>query len=203
VVGEGRIIGIRVRSEHRFDDTDWRIDEYAVEVAADEPFVVGVRQHLDPVDLVRLGMPVALRHDGARAVIDWAGTCGGGVGEASFLDEAPPPGIDDATLTLDEARMRGAPVRVRIGGVSVTTAMGGLLRAVVLDVVVVGGPRAGGRARLPIGPGAPFYASHLPRVGAELPAWIEADTPERPAIDWPAAAVADPGVGRPPVSFSD
>lgn len=197
--GEGRIVGIRVRSERRLDDTYWQIDEYAVEVAGAVPFVAGVRQELVPVETVRIGMQVAVRHDGARAVIDWATTCGGGVGELAFLDAPPAPGIDDLTLTLDDVRERSGPARVRIEGASVTTAMRGLLRAVVLDLAVTPEGRPTYPAQLPIGPGAPFYAAHLPEIGAVLSAWVDPTRPERPVIDWPAAAEADPGVGRAPV----
>lgn len=197
--GEGRIVGIRVRSERRLDDTEWRIDEYGVEVTGAAPFVGGVRQELVPVDVVRFGMAVAVRHDGARAVIDWATTCGGGVGELALLDAPPAPGIDDLTLTLDDVRARSGPARVRIEGASMTSAMRGLLRAVVLDLAVTPEGQATYPARLPIGPGPPFYAAHLPAVGAVLPAWVDPTRPERPVIDWPAAAEADPGLGRAPV----
>jgi hypothetical protein len=202
--GQGRVVGIRVRSEHHLDDTVTRIDEYAVEVAAaPAAFTAGVRQELDPVDVVRIGMPVAVRHDGERAVIDWATTCRGRVGEVSYLDAPPPPGIDDRALMLDDVRARSRPARVRVEGASSTTAMRGLLRAVVLDLSVTPEGEATYRAQLAIGPGAPFYAAHLPGIGALLPAWVDPARPERPVIDWPAAAIADPGVGHAPVALGD
>lgn len=194
--GAGRIVGIRVATRRHHDETFTRYEEYAVRVDAGTPFTAGVRQDLRPNDLVRLGMPVDVRHDGERAVIDWATTCGGRSGAVRLLDEPPEEGIDDLTLGLWDLRERGTRATVRIEGIRAVEAMRGMLRAVVLDVVVEdGGVR---RMEVPSGDGPPFYAAHLCEVGAVLPAWLDPDQPDRPTVDWAAAATADPGVGRPP-----
>jgi len=196
--GEGRIAGIRVRVKHHQNETFTRMVEYAVAVDADPSFTAGVRQDLRPDDIVRLGMPVAVRHDGERAVIDWAATAGGRSGAVQLLDEPPAEGIDDLTLALWEVRESGVPVRVRIEGLRSVEAMRGMLRAVVLDVLLQADGAAPRRLEVPSGEGPPFYAAHLCAVGAELPGWLDPARPDRPYIDWQAAAVADPGVGRPP-----
>jgi hypothetical protein len=197
--GAGRIVGIRIDPRHHQDDTATPLYDYAVRVEHDEPFVAGVRHELRPDDLVRLGMEVAVRHDGARAVIDWSTTCGGRVTASQLLDEPPPEGIDDRTLgDLIDLRTRGVAGSARVEGVRARVALRGVLRAVVYDLaLMVPGeePRA---LELPSGSGAPFYAAHLPVVGATLPVWVDPARPDRPAIDWPAAAMRDPGIGRPP-----
>lgn len=195
--GTGRIVGIRILMVGSDESSASRVDEYALEVPAIGR-IVGVRQALHPAGLVRLGMDVQLRHDDERAVIDWERTCGGTVGVSRFIKRVPEPGIVDETLALNHARERYTPATLVIGETRVIPALLGMVRALLLDVEMRVEGEEPVRAEVPIGAGPPHYATHLCEAGTHLPAWVSPRRRERPIVDWPAAAMADPGVGRPP-----
>lgn len=191
----GTIVGIEVTLVGGGEDSSaTRIDEYAVE---SNGTVYGVRQWLEPVREVRLGMPVTLRVDGKAAVIEW-GT-GGPSGWKSV--KAPEPGItdnragDDRPNGLKNARKQGRAATVEILEFVKRSVMFGI--AEVTDARCRVTP-AGGEpyeATVPkIDP--PFYASHLITVGAVVPGWqFKGLLSESLVLDWPAAAEANPGVG--------
>jgi hypothetical protein len=198
--GMGHIVGIRVFEVAGDETPTSRVDEYALEVPAVGPHLLGIRQALFPPGLVRLGMEVAVRHDDERAAIDWERTCGGTVGTSRFIRRVPERGIVDESLALARARERHRAASLSIIDARVVPALLGMVQALVLDVEV----RVEGAdpypAQIPIGAGPPHYATHLCEPGTVLPAWVNPKRPDRPIADWPAAATADPGVGRPPAA---
>lgn len=187
----GRLVGIAVRA----DPDGGRTDTYAVEVLATPIFVAGLRQRLR-LDVVRLGMGVTVRHLDGKASLDWPG--GGPPTDWAALDDPPAAGIVDDTLGLAEAR-RGLGVTVTLDRVSVVDGPPGAARVLQLDLTVQSPGRPSYPARF-AAYGVPHYATHLCHEGRSLPAWVDPDRLDRVVIDWPAAAMADPGVRRPPAA---
>jgi hypothetical protein len=191
----GRIAGIEVtetRGEHNV-----RVDEYAVEVAAASVFTAGVNQRLRPDDAIRLGMPVVVRHLDGNAVIDWPATCDGDPGIVWAATKKPPaPGIVDNTLGLDKARRKGTRASASIDRASVENALFGMAQMLQLDLTV----RPEGLEAYLVEVKkvkVPHYATHLCLEGTVLPVWVNPDRLDRVTIDWPVAAMTDPGIGRP------
>jgi hypothetical protein len=146
-------------------------------------------------------MPVTLRVDGKNAVIEW--------GE-NHLNRwktitPPAPGIVD---DHDHSDNRGALTRAKKGQKPVTIT---ILEFVKRPVALGLGTALDARCRVDPASGEPYeatvqhlatppgYASHLPVVGARLPAWETKGFfgGEGIMVDWPAAATANPGVGEP------
>lgn len=197
----GRLVGIHVSetSGAGESDTNVRVIDYAVEVAGSDRLVAGLRQHLQPLDVVRLGMTVEVRRLQDRVALDWAATCGGRGGVPVFVKQPPPVGITDETLGLKRAQKKGVAGVATLNQAAVRDAMMGLARVLHLDLTV----RADGLDEYDVEVGkveVPFYATHLVEVGTVLPCWVRANRLDRVTIDWPAAASADPGVGRAPSS---
>ena len=194
--GSGRIVGIRV-SESSASESTIRVDDYAVEVLASPVFVAGLRQRLRP-DVVRLGMPVAIRQLDDNVIIDWPATCGGQPDLAWSAQKNPPaPGIVDETIGLDKARSKGSPAQVTIERASVQDALMGLAQVLHLNLTV----RPEGIEPYEVelkNVKIPHYATHLCQNGKALPAWVRPDRLDRVTIDWPAAAMAEPGIDQPP-----
>ncbi len=182
-------------------DTTRRVDDYALEMTMGE--VLGVRQRLQPDDVVRLGMMLTVVVDRGAAVIEWQATCAdlGLNGETDTfrwkaLKTPPERGIVDAAETLVSTRKKGVPVSVRIEEVESRSALFGLATMLDLEVVVTPPgeePYATRLKRAEI----PFYASHLCRAGLELPGYIRPQRPDKVGLDWPAAAMREPGIGQP------
>lgn len=198
--GTGRIVGIRVRYVSD-GDSDRRVDEYAVEHAGG---TVGIRQILAPDDIVRLGMEVDLVLLGDAGVIDWEATGRrlgfDGTNEAhrfKALKEPPAPGIIDEEKALASLRTKGEPATVAVTGLDEQAFLGGLATRLTATVTVVLPGTEPYQAEI-TGLAVPFYASHLAAVGVQAPGFVARKRLDRPAIDWAAAANADPGVGRPP-----
>lgn len=190
----GRITGIRVRDIGGSDDPTW-VHEYAVEVEGDTTFTCGVRHSFAPEGLVRLGMEVAVLYDGTDAVIDWFSTCGGEVKSSYLLSEPPEPGIEDRHLAgLKRARKHFRPARATIVGVERHEGLFGRSARWEFDVTRDGAEPL----RVTLRQGPPHYATHLGRLGTELPAWVGGLPKKRVVVDWPAAAVEHPGIGEPP-----
>ncbi|MEO5919519.1 MAG: hypothetical protein ABIQ01_00105, partial [Pseudolysinimonas sp.] len=182
------------------DEDAVRYAEYAVEAGGT---VFGIRQDLIPFDEVRLGMPVSVRVDGANAVIDWRSS---GAVNWKMVKKPPAAGIVD---DFDINDNRGALTKAQRGGRAATvTILDWQARSVALGLATAldarvriepagGAPREETVAKLDRVPG---YAAHLPIVGAALPAWETRGLlgGEGIMIDWPAAAMASPGVGEPP-----
>ncbi len=195
------LVGIAV-SYVSTDEADRRVDDYALALATGQ--VLGVRQRLVPADLVRLGMRVIVCVDGIAAVIDWWATLSE-QGEPSGQTETfgwktlrtpPAAGIVDAEGSLRSVRTQGVPATVRVESVARRSTILGTASAVDISAVVtVDGaePYLLDLTRVDVA----FYAAHLCTAGAELPAWVHPSRRDWVAIDWPAAAQRDPGVGRP------
>jgi hypothetical protein len=196
----GRIVGIAVSLTH--DDPPVRLDEYAVEANGRS---YGVRQHLAPADEVRLGMTVSLRADGDAAVIDWGEV---DITRWKALKAPPAAGIDDDRVeenrgVLSKARKGGKGGSATILDFTVRSVAFGLGKA--LDARCRVEPTSGDpyEATIPkVAP--PGYASHLLVVGGTLPVWEKSGLMGGSiVVDWPAAAMADPGIGRPPAARPD
>ena len=193
----GRIVGIEVTEVTR-DEHNVRVDEYAVEVAAAPVFTAGVNQNLRPDDAIRLGMPVVVRHLDGNVVIDWPATCDGGPGIVWAATKNPPaPGIVDNSLGLDKARRKGTGASATIDRASVEDAFFGMAQMLQLDLTV----RAEGLEGYQVQAKkvkVPHYATHLCLEGTVLPVWVNPERLDRVTIDWPVAAMTDPGIGKPP-----
>ena len=163
-----------------------------------------MRQRLAPDDVVRLGMPVTawVRRD--DLVIDWAASTAslGVTGTTETYGwksvDAPARGIVDATLRLDKAAAKWTPATIDIRGARTESVACGLAQQLVLDLAITPPGEAPFGRDHKLG-GVPHYASHLPTVGRRLTGFFDPGRPDRVRIDWPAGAVADPGVGVPPV----
>ncbi len=196
-----QLAGIQVRYVSD-DNSTRRVDEYAVQFAGG---IVGIRQMLLPDDMVRLGMPLTvLVHDGA-GYIDWAATCAAagtaGTNEKyrwKALKEVPAAGIVDEEDRLTGNRKKGGPATVTIEAIERRSVMFGLGSAIDVRAGIV---TASGQSYVADikNVSVAFYATHLCVVGATLPGWVRDNKPDKVAIDWPAAAQANPGVGVPPV----
>ncbi|MCU1367285.1 MAG: hypothetical protein JWN39_2924 [Ilumatobacteraceae bacterium] len=202
----GRLVGIeritlRSSDEHGGTNTYHRF-QYAVEVHAAQPYVAGVRQTLNPDQFVRLGMELAVRDDHGLAVIDWAATGGGTTDDIKLLRKPPPNGVNDDDDDLDKARRKWSPASCTITGIGMTE---GLFHTRGLDADLrVNAPTENGGQ--PFGVhlksfGAPGYGSHLAAPGATLPCWVKPGHVDHVLIDWPAAAMALPGIGMPPSQY--
>jgi len=191
----GTIVGIEVTMVGGGEDSSaTRIDEYAVE---SNGTVYGVRQWLEPLREVRLGMPVTLRVDGKAAVIEW-----GTAGPSGWKSvKAPAPGItdnragDDRPNGLKNARKQGRAVSVEILELVKRSVMFGIAEVTDARCRVTPADGEPYEATVPkFDP--PFYASHLVNVGEVVPGWqFKGLLNESLVLDWPAAAVANPGVG--------
>ena len=192
----GRLVGIDI-GETSTETSTVRVDDYAVQVGGPAGFTSGIRQRLDPERLVRLGMVVTVRHLDGRAVIDWAATCGGKgyQGGGALLKSPPAEGIVDSTLGLDKVQRKGVAATVIVTGAAIRDAMLGLSQVLALDLAVTAEGVDGYDTQL-TKVEVPHYASHLAEVGALLPAWVRPNRLDRVVIDWPAAAMASPGVGQ-------
>lgn len=193
-LGQGRITGIRVRNTGTKDEPIW-VREYAVEVEGDTMFTCGVRHSLAPEGLVRLGMTVAVRHEGDDAVIDWAATCGGTTTASHLLSKPPGDGIEDRRHeSLTKARKRWKRAQATIVSAKVHEGTFGHSAQWEFEVMSEGGESQ----RVTMRQGPPHYATHLGHVGTELPAWIGGFPRKKVTIDWPAAVMERPGIGEPP-----
>lgn len=195
----GRIVGITIDYKGSNDSGGWSADDlYAIEVHGPSPRLVGIRQSLTPPEPVRLGMDVALWEHGDDVVIDWHRTCGGDQHTARWkaLRRPPERGIEDGTLGLDKAKRKGAAATVTIRSAGRRRGRFGGDQGISLGLHVEPADAAAYDVEVAV-PFVPFYASHLCNEGEQLPAWVRPGKPEDVTIDWPAAAMAKPGVGEP------
>jgi hypothetical protein len=177
---EGKIVGIR-RSQVSEDESTIDLEDYAVEVGGE---VLGIRQRLSPFQDVRFGMPVTVHRIGKAAVIRW----GVPVERRWKSVKAPAAGIED--------KITGPPRGGWTRGEAEILDLGS--RSAMLGLATV----AQAKVRFSDGTEAlvdkyvvPFYASHLGAVGDKLPALQHPRDAQKIRIDWPAAALAVPGVG--------
>ena len=153
---------------------------------------------------IRLGMEVPIRHDGReRAIIDVPAMADVEGEDAAWgykpLDP-PDDGIADDNFNLEKERRKSDAVVATVVSVTPFEIMG--MRTQNFDVRVRVTPADGGAPYETVAKreAVPFYALHLAEPGVELPALVRPGRPDKVRIDWPAAAVADPGVGRPPAA---
>jgi len=180
---EGRIVGIR-RAEISEDESTYEIEDYAIDVGGE---LVGVRQKLIPREEVRLGMPVTVHRLGKAAVMRW-----GSPADNRWKVVKPPAlGIEDKVAgpprggwTPHEAEI--VDLGSRAGLLGLTTVAQAKLRLsdgseALIDKFAV-----------------PFYATHLRAVGSKVPVLQHPRDAAKVRVDWPAAAVSNPGVGLAP-----
>jgi hypothetical protein len=202
----GRIVGIHI-GVRKDPDTSAKYPEpeYAIEVHAATSFVAGVRQHLSPNNIVRLGMDVAARHVGREAVIDWHATCGGQSGDPiKLLSKPPARGIVDDFHDIDSARRKWTHADCTILGAQRRHhhSLLGMRHSLHLDL----GVQAPGMQPFSIAldkVSVPTYAAHLYAPGTRLPVWVRPGHSLAIEIDWAEAAMAFPGVGWPPSQVLD
>lgn len=182
---EGRIVGIR-RAQISEDESTVELEEYAVAVGGE---VLGIRQRLAPLQEVRLGMPVTVHREGKAAVIRW-----GAPVERRWKSVRPPAaGIEDKIA--GPPRGGWASGRVEVLDFGSRSGMLGLTTVAQAKVRFSDGTEALIDKYSP-----PFYASHLGAVGTSLPALQHPRDARKIRIDWPAAAIAEPGIGVPPLT---
>jgi len=183
---EGRIVGIR-RAQISEDESTYEIEDYAIDVGGE---LVGVRQKLVPREEVRLGMPVTVHRIGKAAVMRW-----GSAADNRWKAVKPPAaGIEDKVAGPPRGWTSGEAEILDLGS-----------RSGMLGLTTI----AQAKVRFSDGSEgivdkwvAPFYATHLGAVGTKLPALRHPRDPEKVRIDWPAAAVANPGIGVASVASS-
>jgi hypothetical protein len=196
----GRITAIRVTQTR--DEHPIRLDTYVVAVEpAGGGAVHAIRQRLLPDDYVRLGMIVVVAVHRGAAIIDWAATmAASGIAAENntikwkMAKDDGAGGIIDENLGLAKWQRKGLPATVEITGFGVKQVLGGLATKPQLTVIVRRAGDAAYETTMSFDE-APHYARHLPVVGASLPGYVDAKRPDKVTIDWPAAAMRDPGVG--------
>jgi hypothetical protein len=187
----GTLVGIRRSRTNSGEESDAPIEvvDFAVDLGGE---VIGVRQDLSRRDELRLGMPVTVHRDGKAAVIRWGGPSG------TRWERVTPPtaGIEDRIDGPPNGWVRGEAEILELG---VRSAKLGLTSVSQAKVRFHGGVDAEALVDKYV---APFYASHLGAVGTRVAAQQHPRDARRIVIDWPAAAVADPGVGVAPLTVS-
>jgi hypothetical protein len=197
----GRIVAIEV-SERNDNDTTRRVDEYVVELgAADGSKRLSVRQDLVPDGHVRIGMEVNAWVRGADMFIDWQTTLAErGIEGRNVQDawkgerDATRTGIADSQVGADDALKKGERGSMRINQLRWDSKLGGLINTLTIAGTVTIGTDEPydveiGRQHIP------HYASHLPAVGRVVPVIVSVKRLDKVTIDWPSAAIAEPGVG--------
>lgn len=189
----GTLVGMRVWETGGGEDSPVILNlAWAVESAGT---TYGVYQRLNPLNHVRLGMPVDLRVDGSKAVIDW-GTERGENWKAWKV--VPPRGIADERkiARLGGVREQWLPATVVIAGRRDRKALFGLLNASDAAATV-----RMGDATWPVDlrkRSAPFYATHLFDEGIDIPAWVNPGDRNQVFLDWWLGVERNPGIGMPP-----
>ncbi len=195
-----RISGIRVTTGQQDSPDD---HEFALEYAGAGGASArsGCRQDLGAFAReVRLGMEVPIRHDGAgKAIVDVnaLGVEGADAWGYKPLGEPPADGIEDANFRLEKERRKAAAARLTVLAAQRSVVLG--MQTANVDLHVRVAPEAGEPYETVVERAlVPFYATHLVVPGSEVLGLVRPDRPEKVRIDWPASAVADPGIGRPP-----
>ena len=190
---QGTLVGIHVWESGGGEDSPVVLNfTWAVEAGG---AVYGVQQRLNPADHVRIGMPVDLRVDKQKAVIDWGVERGE---NWKPIKTTPARGIRDDRKGNDPrgARDVWSAATVTLEGSRDRKALFGLITATdVAATVTMGGeswPLDVRKRRVP------FYAAHLWREGVPIPAWVNPKNRNAVFIDWIAAALATPGIGEEP-----
>ena len=199
-----RIVAIEV-SERNDNDTQRRVDEYVVETSAtDGARRFGVRQDLIPDGYVRYGMEVSTWVRGSDVFIDWKSTMAEqGIAGSNATDawkgerDAARTGIVDSQVGADDALKKGERGSMVLNQLRWDSKFGGLMNTLTIAGTVTIGTDEPydveiGRQHIP------HYATHLPRVGRMVPVVVSVKRLDKVKIDWPSAAMAEPGIGVAP-----
>lgn len=197
----GRIVAIEV-GERDDNGTQRRFDEYVVELgAAEGGRRLSLRQDLTPDVHVRLGMEVSAWVRGDDMFIDWKTTMAEQGIEGRNVQErwkgerdASRTGIADSTVGAQDALKKGEQGSMVISQLRWDSKFGGLVNTLTIAGTVTLGTDEPydvelGRQHVP------HYATHLPVVGRSVPVIVSVKRLDKVTIDWPSAAVAEPGVG--------
>ena len=183
----GRIVGIERRLS---DGTETDV----IAVAVDGGPRAGMQPLVSPVGRLRLGMPVLVRRDDQRAVLDWPAMCARwGIDPRSpshRFEDAPQDGVRDRAL---DARVRKrlerwAPARGTLLALDRRLVFGMPSQNWTVRVALAGGGEAVSGADV-----VPFYARWLAAPGAELPLVVDPGGPAVCTVDWAEAAVEHAG----------
>jgi hypothetical protein len=146
-------------------------------------------------------MEVPVRLGDGRVIVDAPamGSAGDGAWGYKALDEPPAAGVRDDHSDLTKDRRKGVPATLTVLGAQRTVVLG--MQAQNVDLHVRVEPEGGAPYETVVKRAlVPFYATHLCEPGSVVPGVVRDGRPDKVRVDWPAAAVADPGVGRPPAA---
>lgn len=175
--------------------------EWAVEVARPDGGVDrrGCRQRLgsDVTPQIRLGQMLEVRIDDAGGVLLVDGDLTEAEVHHKVLDPPPDDGIADGGHDLAKERRKAVGARLHVLAAERATVFGVPTTGVDLRVRVEPDHEAPFETTLK-NVGLPFYATHLAAAGAVLAGTSRPGRQNAVRVDWPASAVADPGLGLPP-----
>jgi len=200
----GRIVAIDV-SEVNQNDSHRRVDEYVVETSVtDGGRRLSLRQDLVPDVHVRYGMEVSAWVRGNDMFIDWKATMAEqGIEGSNAKDawkgerDATRTGITDSKAGVGDALKKGERGSMVINQLRWDSKFGGLINTLTIAGTVTIGTDEPydveiGRQTIP------HYATHLPMVGRTVPVVVSVKRLDKVTIDWPSAAMAEPGIGVAP-----
>ncbi len=197
----GRIVAIEV-SERNDNDSTRRVDEYVVETGVtDGSRRLSLRQDLVPDVHVRYGMEVLAWVRGNDMYIDWKATMAEqGIEGSNATDawkgerDATRTGVTDSKVGVADALKKGELGSMVINQLRWDSKFGGLINTLsIAGTVTIGTDEPYdveiGRQTIP------HYATHLPGVGRVVPVVVSVKRLDKVTIDWPTAAMAEPGIG--------
>jgi hypothetical protein len=184
----GVITGIRFS----LNDTTTR-KEYAVAVQrGDEWQRIGVRTQPNEAHRLRLGVPVVVKVDGDRGILDWeamrdAWGLGGQFLSQESMRSAPDDGIIDTALDMrvQSHLKKWTPTEATIVSLRRRTVMGMATLNWDIELDLPDGGRT-----LSKGDEVPSYAQWYAAPGAVVPAVVNPKDAGAASIDWPAFALA-------------
>ena len=166
--------------------------EFAVSVLDGSGLRVGVRTQPGVAHRLRLGLPVVVKVDGDRGILDWAAMAQAWGLDGDFLSQEsirkpPQDGIVDTAL---DARVQShlrkwTPTPATIVSLRQCTVMG--MPTANWDIEL---KLADGRTAVSKRDAVPSYAQWDAAPGAAVSAVIDPKDPARANIDWPAFALA-------------
>lgn len=184
----GVITGIRFSLN---DDTTRK--DFAVTVLDGGPLRrIGVRTHPTVAHRLRLGMPVVVRLDGNRGVLDWGAMSDAwGLPAGSFPQESlrkpPDDGMEDTALDARVQRRikKWQPVDATIVSLTRCSVMG--IPTVNWDIQL---RLPDGRTALSSRDAVPSYAQWDAALGVVVPAVVDPGDASKASVNWPAFALA-------------
>jgi hypothetical protein len=151
----------------------------------------GIRTQPPDAHRLRLGLPVVLKAEKGRAILDWPAMAGAWGLDDDFLGQdamrkPPDDGIVDTALDARVQRhlKRWSPVRATILSLTRTTVLG--LSTMNWDVEL---ELADGSHALSKRDEVPSYAQWWAAPGQSVPAAVDPSDTSRASIDWPALAL--------------